>query len=208
METLVIVPQHRNQYYGRNFSHVHERFDYPMGRFRDINCRSQAREGLLSPPLTSSDVEPTTKKNASPSMTKKTPSPKKTNLVGFHSEGAKQFRSNGKSNPIPIILKPNKLEKSFSDDLSYSELWAGPAYSNSPPPSSLPIPNFSLRQKRSVSLELPVRELAMKVHPVSKSAPSSPRGGSCPSPDNFLRSNASAATKDLRRILNLNIADE
>ncbi|CAF2141365.1 unnamed protein product [Brassica napus] len=51
--------------------------------------------------------------------------------------------------------------------LSYSELWAGPTYSNSPPPTSLPIPKFSLRQKRTVSLSFPPPQAA-------KSAPVSP----------------------------------
>ncbi|KAI3788168.1 hypothetical protein L2E82_00880 [Cichorium intybus] len=41
------------------------------------------------------------------------------------------------------------------NELFYSELWVGPAYSNSPPPSSLSIPNFSVKQKRTVSLDLP-----------------------------------------------------
>ncbi|CAN7042309.1 unnamed protein product, partial [Brassica rapa subsp. trilocularis] len=51
--------------------------------------------------------------------------------------------------------------------LSYSELWAGPTYSNSPPPTSLPIPKFSLRQKSTVSLSFPPPQAA-------KSAPVSP----------------------------------
>lgn len=213
METLVVVPQHRNhQYYGRHSSHVHDRFGSPNGGFRDINCRFQAREGILSTPLkyvtkkTQSPKTPTCNKS---SVNKETPSPGTPDLVGSHSEGEKNLRNSGRSIAIPIVLKTNNLEKSFSEDLSYSELWAGPAYCNSPPPSSLPIPKFSLRQKRSVSLELPVRELGLKFHPVAKSAPSSPRGGSCPSPDSFLRSTASAvATKDLRRILNLDIGNE
>ncbi|PIA44951.1 hypothetical protein AQUCO_01700493v1 [Aquilegia coerulea] len=203
METLVVVPQHRNQYYSRNSSHVHDTFGSPSGSFRDINCRFQARGGILSTPSKYCDFS---------YMTEKTPSPKPqkpvSKQVSSYSEGEKNMKRNAKSNAIPITFKASNLEKSFSDDFSYSELWAGPAYSNSPPPSSLPIPKFSLRQKRSVSLELPVRELGIKIHPVAKSAPTSPRGGSCPSPNSFMRSTASAikdiaATKDLRRILNI-----
>ncbi|KAH9294557.1 hypothetical protein KI387_040240 [Taxus chinensis] len=44
---------------------------------------------------------------------------------------------------------------SISPPASPTENWAGPAYSNSPPPSSLPLPKFSMRQMRSASLELP-----------------------------------------------------
>ncbi|GLJ53233.1 hypothetical protein SUGI_1134570 [Cryptomeria japonica] len=34
------------------------------------------------------------------------------------------------------------------------EKWAGPAYSNSPPPSSLPFPKFSMQQMRSIATDL------------------------------------------------------
>lgn len=75
--------------------------------------------------------------------------------------------------------------------LSYSELWAGPTYSNSPPPTSLPIPKFSLRQKRTVSLSFPPPQAA-------KSAPVSPTS----SADNPFHTTVSA-TVTLRRMLNL-----
>lgn len=193
-----MVPQHRNQYYGRNGCYVHDRYGSPNGGFRDFNCRFLAREGILSTPLKPCYVA---------SADKMTPSPKPRKQFKAHSEGEKRLRNNGTSVAIPISLKLGNLEKSFSDDLSYAELFAGPVYSNSPPPSSLPIPKFSLRQKRSVSLELPVKEYGLKIHHVAKSAPSSPRGGSCHSREDFFRSTASdaLATKDLRRILNLDI---
>lgn len=85
-----------------------------------------------------------------------------------------------------------------------SELWAGPTYSNSPPPSSLPIPKFFVKPKRSVSLDLPgsCPEVEMQLH--AKSAPSSPRRGDSPYAGDIFDS----ATMDLRRILNLNLDDE
>ncbi|KAJ4910313.1 Uncharacterized protein Rs2_04934 [Raphanus sativus] len=60
------------------------------------------------------------------------------------------------TSPIPIASSRGSqiLPSEFVDkrrSLSYSELWAGPTYSNSPPPTSLPMPNFSLRQNRTVS---------------------------------------------------------
>lgn len=212
METLVVTPQHRNQYYSRDSSRVHSKFGSPTGGFRDITCKFQARDGILSTPL---------KSRYFPPLTNNTPSPKKQAPISSRTEGDKFLKcnqrstpvpisskaSNQKSNPIPINSKPGNLQKSFSDDLSNSELWAGPTYSNSPPPSSLPIPKFSLRQK-SVSLELPEKEFGLKFHPVAKSAPSSPRGGSCPSPPNSFFHSTALATKDLRRILNLDIDDE
>jgi hypothetical protein len=95
----------------------------------------------------------------------------------------------------PININPKKLAKSNSEDLSP---FAGPVYSNSPPPSSLPIPKFSLRQKRSVSLDLPVSRADVALRPIAKSAPSSPTGGS-----SGFSLDAAVATENLRRILRL-----
>lgn len=45
--------------------------------------------------------------------------------------------------------------KSFDSPVFEMEnYWAGPAYSNSPPPSSLPVPKFSKQQMRSISGDL------------------------------------------------------
>ncbi|CAG7881747.1 uncharacterized protein LOC108868765 [Brassica rapa] len=89
--------------------------------------------------------------------------------------------------------------------LSYSELWAGPTYSNSPPPTSVPIPKFSLQQRRTVSLTFPSPDSAVDVLEVAKSAPVSPTS-SCDD-DNPFHSTVSA-TMTLRRMLNLETADE
>eukprot|EP01018_Ginkgo_biloba_P026877 Gb_17726 [translate_table: standard] len=95
-----------------------------------------------------------------------------------------------------------------------TENWAGPAYCNSPPPSSLPFPKFSMRQMRSVSLELPfasddfTEAVIAAALPGSQSAPSSPtRDVPAPTPprgklQGFCLDVASA-TKDLRQLLNL-----
>ncbi|KAK3148316.1 hypothetical protein QOZ80_3BG0293510 [Eleusine coracana subsp. coracana] len=87
------------------------------------------------------------------------------------------------------------------------ELRAGPGFSNSPPPSSLPIPKFSLHQKRSVSLEFPPtnRSDGEDVPVNAKSAPSSPTAGSGVSL--FSGCDTAIATEDLRRILHLKIAE-
>ncbi|KAK9281403.1 hypothetical protein L1049_004303 [Liquidambar formosana] len=98
-------------------------------------------------------------------------------------------------------------QRSFNGDFSFSELWAGPAYSNSPPPSSLPIPKFSLKPKRTVSLDLPVSASDIEMHPIARSAPPSPSRDPYTSPRDFFLS-ADSATKTLRRILNLDISDE
>lgn len=111
--------------------------------------------------------------------------------------------SNSSSVPIPI-----KINTEFNE-LSYSERWAGPAYSNSPPPSSLPIPKFSSRPKRTVSLDLPSSSAPkFNLFSIAKSAPSSPtRDRITPFSGNF-RDSDESATKNLRRILNLDSADE
>ncbi|KAF3326719.1 Proline-rich nuclear receptor coactivator [Carex littledalei] len=114
----------------------------------------------------------------------------------FHSEPPKQL-SKAKSKPISIT--PSKLAKFNSEDLSLCPPFAGPAYSNSPPPSSLPIPKFSLRQKRSVSLELPVCKSEIDMRPMAKSAPTSPTGERVAE----FSLDVAIATENLRRILHL-----
>ncbi|KAL0302109.1 UNVERIFIED_CONTAM: hypothetical protein Sangu_2502500 [Sesamum angustifolium] len=104
--------------------------------------------------------------------------------------------------PIPIKIKLPK-----DREFSLSERWAGPAYSNSPPPSSLPIPRFSMHPKRTVSLDFPTVASDIDLRPVAKSAPASPTRERSPSPS-CLFDTADSATKTLRRILNLDITDD
>ncbi|XP_043698028.1 uncharacterized protein LOC122648829 [Telopea speciosissima] len=189
METLVVV-QHRNQYYSRNKSSIHDGFgSSPSRSFSEINCRTfQSGGGILPNPWKPSNSPAAFNKACSPP---RTPSP-----------------VNGKSSSaVPIDIKATKVERSFSDDLTYSELWAGPTYSNSPPPSSLPIPKFSLRQKRSVSLDASASVSEIVAHPIARSAPPSPTR----EPQSFQRSfflSTDSATRDLRRILHLDISDD
>lgn len=103
-----------------------------------------------------------------------------------------------------ISLNTPPKVASFNDSVSFSERWAGPAYSNSPPPSSLPIPKFSLRQKRSVSLVLQTPKVTATLPALSKSAPSSPTKDSPLSAGNLFF-NTVIATENLRRILQLDI---
>lgn len=179
METLVVVAHHRNQYFSRCKNHV------DIGD--DFNCRNfQSGVGLLPTPLKPcATPTPVTKRGVSP------PPEKHTNYL----------KRSVRSNSVPIPLK--------TDDFSYSELWAGPAYSNSPPPSSLPIPKFSLKPKRTVSLDLPGSVSEIDLHPIAKSAPASPtrERKANTDPREIFRS-ADSATKTLRRILNLDMEDE
>uniref|UniRef100_A0A5B6ZUQ4 Uncharacterized protein n=1 Tax=Davidia involucrata TaxID=16924 RepID=A0A5B6ZUQ4_DAVIN len=211
METLVVVAQHRNQYYSRSRGHGPVRFGSfgspPSRDFTEINCRAfQAGAGILPTPLKAC-ATPVTKRACSFSSPK-TPSPS----VHSHSDETKYLKRNVKSSAIPIpfgIIDDSNNEGSLNDEFSYSELWAGPAYSNSPPPSSLPIPKFSLRPKRTVSLDLPVSASGINFHPIAKSAPPSPTREHNPYPrDLFHFHSADSATKTLRRILNLDISDE
>ncbi|RRT65811.1 hypothetical protein B296_00027996 [Ensete ventricosum] len=195
METLVVVSQHRNQCFGRSRSQLSDRFgSSPSRTFRGINCRSfeSGFDSLCSPPSRVSSF------NSHPAP--KSPC--------FYSEPPKR---SGRSKPIPINPPPSPKGAAFNGYYSYSELWAGPAYSNSPPPSSLPIPGFSLRQKRSVSFELPIPKPEVSLRSISKSAPSSPTRESTSSAKNTLPYIATAtatATENLRRILHLDIADD
>ncbi|KAJ0054496.1 hypothetical protein Pint_03295 [Pistacia integerrima] len=173
METLVVVAQHKNQYYGRVKPNGSDR----SRNFRDVNCRAfESGAGILPTPI----------RTSSASVTKRSSS-----FVSFNSSS---------SSKTPSSSVNGNLLGEF-ETLSLSELWAGPAYSNSPPPSSLPIPKFSMQPKRTVSLDLPMDR------PMAKSAPSSPtRELIGRTRDIFL--SADSATKTLRRILNLDNVDE
>lgn len=207
METLVVVAQHRNQYYssiskGRCGSS-------PTGGFRDINCRAfESGIGLLPSPFNGYGSPVMNRGFMSPNM--QTPSAKSGGKS--MSEDTKPGKRSAKSSPIPINMKGDGRNGILSrESMSFSELWAGPAYSNSPPPSSLPMPKFSMKPKRTVSLELPhlpAFESDLNLPPLPKSAPASPTRESTHSPFSFLREEDDSATKTLRRILNLDIADD
>lgn len=222
METLVVVAQHRNEYHGRGSrNHVMgpARFTSfgspPSNGFRDINCRTfQSGAGILPTPMRTCST-PVTKEAYMPSFSPKTPSPSVNTVHTEPKKHAKRVTSKSTSVPIPINFRQVDSKKdggafgSFGDDFLYSELWAGPAYSNSPPPSSLPIPKFSVvRPKRTVSLELPSGSASdIDLHPIAKSAPASPTSERSFGPRDFFHSDDSA-TKTLRRILNLDLTDE
>lgn len=113
----------------------------------------------------------------------------------------------------PWEVKMKKDSCAFSPPISVTENWAGPAYSCSPPPSSLPFPKFSLQQRRCVSLELPpaggefseaISDASLLVS--SQSAPASP-SGKAPIIVQDFGLDVVSATKDLRRILNLDFDD-
>lgn len=194
METLVVVAHHRNQCYPPSKPQDHAEFDSssPSRDFRAINCRTfQTGCGILPTPL-NSHTSPLTKSPKTPIT------PSNTNKT--------RCRTTPNSAPVPI---DHRKVKSFSEHVSdggilLSELWAGPTYSNSPPPSSLPIPKFSVRPKRSVSLDLPgsCPEIQLQLH--ASSAPSSPCGDHSPCARDLFDS----ATKALRRILNLSLDEE
>ncbi|KAK7396378.1 hypothetical protein VNO78_17342 [Psophocarpus tetragonolobus] len=194
METLVVVAQHRNQCYTRSKPQGHSEFgsSSSSAHFRGINCRSfQTGCGILPTPL-KSHPSPLTKHPKTPL----TPSnPNKT-----------RCKTTPISAPVPIYHKKERdfIQHVPDGGILFSELWAGPTYSNSPPPSSLPIPKFSVRPKRSVSLDLPgsCPEVEMQLH--ANSAPSSPRKEHSPCAIDLFDS----ATKTLCRILNLNLDDD
>lgn len=207
METLLVVAEHRNQYYSKGkvaYYGPGRSGSLPSGNFREINCRTfQSGAGILPTPLKACTT-PVTKhscSSSSSSSSPKTPSPSEDDNT--------HLKTNAKSSAIPINIKTFNFERSFYEDLSFSELWAGPAYSNSPPPSSLPIPKFSIKPKRTVSLELPGSASDLiKLHPIAKSAPPSPTREPFRSPRDIFSSDKDFATMTLRRILNLDITDE
>ncbi|PWA77727.1 hypothetical protein CTI12_AA222370 [Artemisia annua] len=209
METLVVVGQ-QDQFHSRNRGGRNHGYSYSTN-FREINCRSSFQSGpgvVASLGSTKNRSPPVTKPN-SPKTPLVTPNNAKKQFSNSEQNGkcSKSSTRIVKSKSVPIVYK-DSVRVNLNDGLFYSELWAGPAYSNSPPPSSLPIPKFSVKPKRTVSLELPsvtggdIDLLGM----FAKSAPASPNrehskmarkdlfGGD--GDDEF-------ATKTLRRILNL-----
>ncbi|KAL0911866.1 hypothetical protein M5K25_017795 [Dendrobium thyrsiflorum] len=180
METLVEVAQHRNHGCPSSFAQLTERVaSSPSRKFNGFNCWT-FQSGHYSFPTSPSYHRSYAHTSASKSSV-------------FRSEPPKLSR---RHSLIAIISKKSPKISTFCEDLSCSELWAGPTYSISPPPSSLPIPKFSLPQKHRISLDLPVSR--------SKSAPASPIGDSRSSSPDFFFSTASA-TENLRRILNLDL---
>lgn len=215
METLFVAAQHKNHYHDRSKGQAPVRFGSfgspPSVGFKEINCRAfESGAGILPTPLRASP-KPVTKKAYSPSFCSKTPSPPSSITGNSRSEGQKKSKKSAPSSmisiPIDITVGANsRKEGSLNDEFAYSELWAGPAYSNSPPPSSLPIPKFSVKPKRTVSLDLPTSPSHIDLPPLAKSAPASPTRERSPSPGG-LSDSTDSATQTLRRILNLEIMD-
>ncbi|KAG0478797.1 hypothetical protein HPP92_013516 [Vanilla planifolia] len=191
METVVVVARHQNQSVPRRRLKKSDRFGSNLfGNLKGISCRSfQPCIGIL----------PSRALGVSCSfLTQATQNPL------FHSEPPKP---SSRVHPSVVSAKPSPTKvSSVFNDQTCSERWAGPTYSNSPPPTSLPMPNFSLRQKRSLSLELPVDRSGIALQQGTKSAPASPTWDSPVVSRNSFLNNASA-TKNLRRILNLDLSD-
>ncbi|KAK3415807.1 uncharacterized protein LOC104456984 [Eucalyptus grandis] len=206
METLVVVAQHRNHQYSRTKANggLAAGFESSPSRcFREISCRTfqSGAAGILPTPL---------KARKTAEIVQAPPAAAAAGSVSDET----YLKPKAGSTPIPIKAKPVNDENFFYDEfssgsMSFAELWAGPAYSNSPPPSSLPIPKFSLRPKRTVSLDLPssASDDVVMHHPIAKSAPSSPTGDRKLSSKAFFHS-ADSATQTLRRILNLDATDD
>lgn len=214
MDTIIVIGQHRNQYYGKKRNHGSP----PSRDFRERNCRTfQSGAGILPNPFKAC-ITPVTKRGFGflPSSSfSKTPLSPSVNSLSEEKNNQHLKRATLKktsSVPIPINIKvdSDKKRSLFFDEFSYSELWAGPAYSNSPPPSSLPIPKFFVPPKRTVSLDLPASSVSdIYLHPIARSAPPSPKREHNNSARNLFHSaDYSTATKDLRRILNLDMTDE
>lgn len=112
----------------------------------------------------------------------------------------------------PFGMKGCQQEDSLSSSSPpLNERWAGPAYSNSPPPSSLPFPKFSKRQLRTSSLDIPLAEVELCDDvdvPGSFSAPGTPSRKHFSFSSSTVGSlglclDVAYATMDLRRLLNL-----
>ncbi|KAK6788411.1 hypothetical protein RDI58_016936 [Solanum bulbocastanum] len=183
---MIVVPRHRNQNYGGSRAQGPTRFgtlgSSPFGGFMEVNCRAfESRAGSYQT-QSKSCKKPVIKRVLSGSLSPKTRPPLTSlpvNTVKSHSENQKKSGKTARNCTIaiPFNLKvdvDSRNEDFLNDELPFSELWAGPAYSNSPPPSSLPMPKFFLRPKRNASLEFPSSVSDIDLRPIAKSAPASP----------------------------------
>ncbi|KAJ6392006.1 hypothetical protein OIU77_025883 [Salix suchowensis] len=212
METLVVVAQHRNQYYSKVRSNGPAKFGTsPSRHFKDINCRTfQSGEGILPTPFQASTTTVTKITNHVPliSNSPKTPSPAMKSQLNSHRVDNGHFKTISKSSPITINVTVPRKETSFCEEIGLSDgLVRHIRILHHLVP--LPIPKFSMRPpNRTVSLDLPVSHgTDFNMLPTAKSAPASPSREHSPCMgDLFLR--ADSATKTLRRILNLDLADE
>lgn len=213
---MIFVPQHQNQNYGRSKAHGPARFGSPpSGGFREVNCRSfESRAGLFQT-HSKSCKKPVIKQAFLGSLSPKMRSPLTSLPVNAvkrpYSEDQKKSRKPSRNSmiAIPFNLKVDvgsRNENSLKDEFPFSELWAGPAYSNSPPPSSLPMPKFSLRTKRNASLEFPTSTSDIDLRPIAKSAPASPTRERRLSPE-IVYDGTDLVTQTLRCMLNLEIND-
>lgn len=210
METVVVVAHHRNHHQGYSRNHDNGSSkggsfrSAPGGHFRGVDCMTfQPGSGLFPTQLKSySTATPVIKHAFSSSFSPKTPSPS-------DKVNQKSSKRNGKncSDPIPIDIKFEDNKRLMNDDFQFYERWAGRTYSNSPPPSSLPIPTFSVQPKESISLDLDVSTSEIGLLFAVKSVPTS-----CTMAHNSLDGDifvsADTATKTLRRILNLDLTDK
>ncbi|TYJ09361.1 hypothetical protein E1A91_A11G136200v1 [Gossypium mustelinum] len=205
METLVVMAQHRNRYCSKVNPDGPARFgSSPSRNFRGINCRTfHFGAGLLPSPFEYSAAPTDRWPSSLPPSSSSSSSP---NTPCPHSKTTRKCSTTLINNNRTTKNVKFSSEEISGESFPYCELWAGPAYSNSPPPSSLPIPKFSLRVKRTVSLDLPAADPIVDVHPTGNSAPASPTGELHPSVAELFGCDDSA-TKTLRRILNLDNTD-
>lgn len=200
----MVVDQNRSRYSGKNRDHGNGSLS---GRvFRDISRNFQCGDGILPTPEINTCKTPAGKLSFRFSPT--SGFNKTTSVEGKSSHWKSRGSGVKKSSSVPLNIKVDcdKENYLFCKKLSFSERWAGPAYSNSPPPSSLPIPKFSVPSKQSVSLELACLESEIHLYPASRSAPASPKREHGNYARNVFNTACYAsATKDLRRILNLDM---
>lgn len=113
---------------------------------------------------------------------------------------------------VEILRASNGALKDFmcesvGEELAPWERWAGPSYINSPPPSALPLPRFSRKHSKIESLDIECLEEIVSDQVSTPPSSLSPLYASF-SGQRQLVINSDAvvsATKDLKRILNLDL---
>ncbi|MCO5551763.1 hypothetical protein L7F22_005266 [Adiantum nelumboides] len=110
----------------------------------------------------------------------------------------------------PLVASKVPVLEAGCEELAPWERWAGPSYINSPPPSALPLPRFSKKHLKVVAFE---DTCAEHLEEISCDQLSTPPSSTSPlytslTRQRYLNINSDAvatATKDLKRILNLDL---
>lgn len=115
------------------------------------------------------------------------------------------LKDSAMSDGMDLLLAKSPSDSEYlsgSSPVFEMEKWAGPAYSNSPPPSSLPFPKFSMQQMRSIASDL--IDASDGAKNADQDLQTQKKVQCCTNGSSVQYGFDISATQDLRRLLGLN----